>query len=282
MAVPLRDFQLYQLDILRVFIGICEKHGLRYWAAWGTLLGAARHNGFIPWDDDIDVWMPPEDYFRFREVCRSCLPENYYFQSHLTNSDNFIPWQRIGRLDSTSLPRKYRELHGEWGVCIDIFPLGSTAPRNRRQTLRRIRLFDKLSKRSQYKIDSRSLSGISKLYHLALAHYPKSINRAAWLLTESKLFSKFDTKSDDLVFCMAARSKPDHIVGKISCFDKTIELPFEGMEICAPKGYADILAHLYGSNWKELPPEERRTCHSGGGSGEVLVSLTEPYTQHLL
>lgn len=282
MAVPLREFQLYQLDILKTFISICEKNDLKYWAAWGTLLGAARHNGFIPWDDDIDIWMPPKDYYKLREACKSCLPENYYFQSHLTNTDNFISWQRIGRIDSTSLPYKYRELHGEWGICIDIFPLGSIAPGCEQQTLRRIRLFDKLSQYRQYKIDARDLSGIPKIYHLMLSCYPEFINQTAWLSIESKLFNEFNTKSDDFVFCMAARSKPDRIVGKISCFDETIKLPFEDTEICVPKGYADVLSHAYGADWADLPPEEKRVCHSGGGSDEVLVSLTEPYAQYLI
>ena len=65
-----------QLDMVKIFIDICDKYKLKYFAAGGTLIGAIRHNGFIPWDDDIDVWMPRSDYEKFVQYCIDCADKN--------------------------------------------------------------------------------------------------------------------------------------------------------------------------------------------------------------
>lgn len=281
MSVPLREFQLYQLEILRVFNNICKEHNLSYWAAWGTLLGAMRHKGFIPWDDDIDLWMPADDYIKFREVCATALPDNYYLQSHNNNIDNFIPWQRIGRKDSTSLPYKYSRLHGEWGICIDILPLGSVKPENRSENARTVRMFHKLSKKSQYRIDMEDQSGISRIYHFLMSCYPNSINLAAWRKKEQLLHGSFDRTPGNDAFCIAAGSDREYVIGKVGTFLETKMVPFEDTFIPVPKDHDTLLTSLYGPSWSEMPPAEKRVCHSGGGSNEVLVLLDEPFVKYL-
>ena len=77
----LRKLQLVELDILKEFLRICKKHHLRYYALGGTLLGAVRHEGFIPWDDDIDVGMPRPDFRRFEKIAEKELPEYLHYCS---------------------------------------------------------------------------------------------------------------------------------------------------------------------------------------------------------
>ena len=73
----LRRLQFIELEVMKLFSGICDKHHLRYYLVGGTMLGAVRHNGFIPWDDDMDVGMPRPDYERFLKVVKNELPEGF-------------------------------------------------------------------------------------------------------------------------------------------------------------------------------------------------------------
>ena len=274
MSVPLREFQLFQLGILKEFIRLCEKNDLRYFAAYGTLLGAARHQGFIPWDDDIDLWMPAEDYVRFRDVCKAQLKPPYYLQSHETNLQNFISWQRIGREDTTSLLLEMADIHAEWGICIDIFPLFPCKldDAGKRQAQKTYRTFNRLSGKYLYKHDAKSQTGISKAYHQVMGLCPDTLNKSLWKRTEEKLIAA--NPGDDGFY-------DDYCFLEQSWFEKPVSLPFEDVQLPAPAGFDRFLAAYYGNDWSEIPPESKRVAHSGGGCDTVLVLLDSPYKKHL-
>lgn len=279
-SVELRQFQLFQLDILNEFKRVCDEHNLRWWLAYGSLLGAARHEGFIPWDDDIDVLMPAEDYLKFREVCvKGALSEGFYIQSHALNPCNFIGWQRIGVESSTSLPYEYADIHAEWGVCIDIFPLFPAAPRGEHMASRTNKIrkrFDRLTAKYLYRhrIPMQD-SALKRLYYRIMGAMPDSLNVLLWSKAEKNVL-KPDGSANWLM-----GSFDDPCLYPPELFSRTITLPFEGMQLPVPEGYRDILEICYGSEWAELPPEEKRVCHSGGGSAEVMVSLADPYCLYL-
>lgn len=119
----LRELQLFMLDILKELDRICKKHDIQYFLAYGSCLGAIRHNGFIPWDDDVDICMKMDDYFKFMEVCKTELSDRFYFQSHFDDAKTYVFWNRIGVKNSTSINLSMSHIHQPWGICIDIFPL---------------------------------------------------------------------------------------------------------------------------------------------------------------
>lgn len=280
-GVSIREFQLFQLDILREYVRICEEHGLRYWAAYGTLLGAARHQGFIPWDDDIDFLMPQSDYLRFREVCKESLDEAFYFQAHSENPCNYINWQRIGVKQSTSLLKEHADIHAEWGICIDIFPLSACPAPGTKEFERYLKTLKKLNKATKkyvYKHDAQNLSGLSKAYHLLMAAEPDELNIRRCLNLEDQLLNYAPFEGSEYCFDIG----DPRFVYRTEWFDGLDWLSFEGIKLPAPERYEEILVAVYGEDWAELPPEEKRVCHSGGGSDDVLVSLTEPYEKYLV
>ena len=113
------------LGILDEVDRICKKHGLRYFLVFGTLLGAIRHQGFIPWDDDIDIGMPRKDYDRFISLCQKELPGNMYVQDVSTNTRYWLKMAKI-RLKGTVFLEKIMENslipRDEMGIYIDVFP----------------------------------------------------------------------------------------------------------------------------------------------------------------
>ena len=120
----LRKLQLIELELLLEVDRICKKCGIRYNIIAGTMLGAARHGGFIPWDDDADVALLRPEYERFREACRTELDaERFYFQDHTTTPGYRWGYGKLRRRDTLFLREHQEHMPYEQGVFIDIFPL---------------------------------------------------------------------------------------------------------------------------------------------------------------
>lgn len=122
---PVRAAQLVELHLAEVFRAICDRHGLKYWLACGTLLGALRHQGPIPWDDDFDVMILEPDYRKFLEFAASELPDDVYLETpdknlrmenHITRLRDAYSWGLVRR-DKRLLVNDHN------GICIDIFPV---------------------------------------------------------------------------------------------------------------------------------------------------------------
>lgn len=124
----MQDLQLVELSILHEFVRLCDTHGLRYYLAYGTLLGAVRHHGFIPWDDDVDVTMPREDYNRFAEICRSGdLRHGFRWQSYATETRYPHWFGKLIKTDTVLRQAPSQHLLYEQSVYIDVFPLDGLA-----------------------------------------------------------------------------------------------------------------------------------------------------------
>lgn len=121
----LRQLQLIELDLLKEVDRVCRKHNIRYSIAFGTLLGAVRHKGYIPWDDDADIVMLREDYNRFREVAMAGgLDESIAFFQDSTTDDGYLwGYGKLRRVGTKYVRKGQSHLKGKTGVCIDIFPL---------------------------------------------------------------------------------------------------------------------------------------------------------------
>ena len=121
---PLRRQQMRMLDILVEVDKICNKHNIRYWLSSGTLIGALRHNGFIPWDDDLDIEMMRSDYLRLMQVLPSELPEWLALQNDETDPNYFFYYAKVRDRRSRMLEQNnYDRLWKEQGIYIDIFPM---------------------------------------------------------------------------------------------------------------------------------------------------------------
>ncbi len=119
----LRQLQLTELEILRFFDRLCRENQLKYYIVAGTLLGAVRHGGFIPWDDDIDVAMPRADFERFQTLMTSGDYSPYFYQCRATEPNYAFGFSKL-RLKGTAVCESYLEnVQMEKGVYIDIFPL---------------------------------------------------------------------------------------------------------------------------------------------------------------
>ena len=111
-----------ELDMLKAVAHLCEEHGLRYSIYCGTLLGAVRHKGFIPWDDDVDIAMPLKDFRRFKKVAHE-LPERFSCICFDNTPDSIWPWIRVVADGTACIPLEYAKLNVPWGFSLDIYLL---------------------------------------------------------------------------------------------------------------------------------------------------------------
>ena len=109
--------------MLKDFHDFCEENGIVYFIDAGTLLGAVRHQGFIPWDDDIDVCMDVKNYRKFLRIARKRLPERYFLQNYKTDPKVDFMWSKIRMNGTTSMYRNRMNYDIHWGICMDIFVL---------------------------------------------------------------------------------------------------------------------------------------------------------------
>lgn len=127
----MKSFWAAELEVLREISEICEKYNLQWYAAYGTLLGAIRHEGFVPWDDDMDIWMKREDYNKFMEVAPKELPDGFIVESPLTER-GYTEFHSVV-FNSKSISTSEKRLHDfhncPFVVGVDIFPL-DTLPDN--------------------------------------------------------------------------------------------------------------------------------------------------------
>ena len=119
----LREVQLYGLKILKEFARICDENDLQYYLSWGTLLGAVRHGGFIPWDNDIDVSMPISDYRKFLRIAPKQLPDWLFLQTYRTDRGYNELWAKLRANGTTSMPLAWIAYPIHFGISMDIFPI---------------------------------------------------------------------------------------------------------------------------------------------------------------
>lgn len=242
-----------QLDILKRFIEVCDGLGLKWFLAYGSCLGAVRHGGYIPWDDDIDVAMPRADYEKFLEAAPEKLGENYFLQTAKTDPDYPQCFAKIRRSDTTFIETSVKDFKINHGIYIDIFPVTEYRPS---------RLFDLKAKyydlcvSRSYFVPERKKSPKSILK--AILCSPIRDYRVARDRKE-KLIKRAATEGTGVCSTLCGIWRTGENV-PTSIFDGVKKVPFEDLEANIPEKYGEYLTLIYG-DYMTLPPEEQRVAH---------------------
>jgi len=256
------------VEILQYFVSVCEEHNLQYFVTYGTLIGAVRHKGFIPWDDDIDVAMPRDDYNRFLEIMDG--KKGKYAIIYPTKENNYY-LSFIKLYDTTTLMVEYRDIDCSYGIYIDVFPIDGTVQDKRKQQA----LFQKfVVLKNQFHICSKtSVSHIKdaclkllkfKLrtvwYELFYGVFRRK-GREVLLKKMNDLMTSCPYNTAEYVVCYPGSADIKEIIKK-EWINETQEGWFEGLKVKIPIDYDSFLKHIYG-DYMELPPEEERvSCHA--------------------
>lgn len=279
-----RRIQLKELEIIKVFQDICKRHNLRYFAIGGTCLGAVRHKGFIPWDDDVDFAMPYEDYVKFLELCNVELPKSYSILTP-SNSKRFTPlsyYSKIHDVNTTFTPSYYVNLADAYrGIFIEIFPVHGL-PINEREK-RKILLYSCVYKKLNAKLRFPfSMSPSAKGKILWLLSSPLKFFMPYYYFTSKheKMMSRYPFGCSDEVIFPWRDSKPNKEgwyknIFPYKYFKSVVEIPFEDITISVPVDYDGYLRSDFG-DYMKLPPEDQRIGDSKG----AIIDFDKPYSYH--
>lgn len=240
-------------EILDVIHRICTDHGLRYSLSYGTLIGAVRHQGFIPWDDDIDLIMPREDYDKLLEIWNDVAPEGYILANGNTAEDCSGNFSKIIKDHTTFLQLeedRNRDIHK--GIFVDIFPGDRVAPGK----LGRIMQFTAFAVNLLYSRGYTSKSGgLIELGERMMLLVPRKYHRA--LRTKAQKFgSRWNGLSQaQYVFpCTIVAARRHHVP---NLFENMEEISFNGKKFSVMADWDLFLRQCYGE-YMQLPPEEDR------------------------
>jgi len=254
----LRELQLAELDILREIKRVCERNQIRFVLASGTLLGAVRHRGFIPWDDDIDIEMPYEDYLRFQDVAQGELGEAFFVQTSETDPTYSFPYLRVQKRNTALLREWDKRIPGQHRIWIDVFPLadlGGDADFRMKKTLLKICAFLRKDQAS-FEIDREWLkkrSGAFRFMMVELARaFPEELRWRARKLLLRHVFRRRNTPDVTFVWTTVTRRIPREVYA-----EPDEMMWFEDDYYPVPKGYDTYLKILY-KDYMQLPPEEKR------------------------
>ncbi len=248
------------LEMLEWFHGICQTHGLRYYILGGTMLGAARHQGFIPWDDDIDLGMPRADYLRLRQVMETLSQDRYLLETpDSERSDYVYPGSKL--YDTRTTLVEHNRYRIKRGIFLDIFPLDGIGD-TREEAMKR---FAPIRRKRNLLLTfttgiRQGRRGWKNLAVLLMRSVPD------WAVSKKKLLRSLDRicASRDFNCCrwggnlvgswMERELMPRSFWGEPTLYR------FETLWVYGPERYDAYLTALYG-DWRQLPPVERRVSH---------------------
>ena len=256
----LRALQLVELDIMKIFAEICDKYHLRYYLVGGTMLGAIRHKGFIPWDDDMDVGMPRPDYEKFLKIVRNELPEGYDFLNYKQNPKYKRYFSRIvnTKVKVYNASNTKTIVENAW---LDIFPFDGMPSTSIKQklhfwSLTSIRFlyhascFDELVNLNR---PGRAWYLQAAIKFLSVTHFGSHLNTKKLMYKMEKKLRKYSYDSSEYMVSFFGAYMMREIVNK-ELLGEGKKYPFENLMLNGPVMYDKFLRHFYGEYMK--PPSD--------------------------
>ena len=254
-----QEIRSIEIRILKEIDAICTAHSVRYSLQYGTLLGAVRHQGFIPWDDDVDICMPREDYERFVSIVKSGLETPTWLEIlDSSRDDYYLPFAKV--IDNRTIA-KMGSSESEYGIWVDVFPV-DYVPQNeflrkcciniccimRELTISTITALPSSETRARHWLRRRILNRIGNI-----------IGKRNVCLLTIKTMTLFSARKTDYVACLFPNYRYRELFQYDTLFGQT-DLLFEGLSLKGPAEYDVVLKQIYG-NYMALPPVEMRQTH---------------------
>ena len=277
------DFDLDELHrrvlvILDEIERICKKHELTYFLSAGTALGAVRHKGFVPWDDDADIGMPRKDFEKFRKIAEEELGKGFYYQTMRKDNDFTRSFDQVGLVDSAFVLKHDKNMKIHHGIHVDVFPFDKVSGDSalREEHVKQVRDYRMQLYKMRFKVDYASRNPW-KNFMVNFYYYTGKLKSYQKLYKKmERTLTKYDGDDTGYVADLLTHYK------KIMYFKEediypVIYVDFEDRKYPIPKNYDEYLKMMYG-DYMTPPPEGKRNCRN-----QILyVSCTKAFPPDLL
>ena len=252
----MNDIQKKVFELFEFFVKVCDELHLKWYLINGSALGAAKYQGFIPWDDDLDVGMPREDYEKFLKSAQVLLPDHIFLQNYRTDKNFPQSYSKLRNTDTTFIEKGVGHLDMNHGIFIDVFPIDGYVGEDGfcekvRKKLLSWKIVCAFNDRSSFKIRFRNC--VFKLFgcHKRTAVYIEKFER---IIKKSWDGCEFVCNHGD-------RMGKKRIMPK-EYYGEGIQMIFEGIDVVVPCMFDEYLTHKYGDWRAELPEDEQVSHHT--------------------
>jgi lipopolysaccharide cholinephosphotransferase len=265
-----RSLQLKILEIIKYIDAFCNENNIEYYIIYGSCLGAVRHKGFIPWDDDMDIAMTEDNYFKFIKAFeQSGNKEKYYLQRPGKEKDYYLSFSKLRDITTTLVEENNKDKNITYGVYIDIFPLiGVPKNKIKRNILKINRAF--LLSANINVINNKFLKSISKIII-------KLIGKERVIKYCQKNCFKYKTKDYDEWLSLCDGDGFNLNLNMKEVYGKPLYVEFENTMLPIPRKYDEYLTHIYG-DYMKIPSEKdiEKKEHT-----PYYMNLNLPYKEYI-
>lgn len=280
-TIELAELQKKVIEIFEEIDKICTKYNLRYFAIGGTCLGAVRHGGFIPWDDDLDIAMPRKDYERLKKIAKEQLPNHLKIFDVSQGKHYNSYFMKIYNCNTTFIEKNMSIFSDRYtGVYIDIMPLDGIPSKKieRKIYFMKLKQLARLDWHRKYVYTTFFESEKNIWKRLFWSFWWKGNKRLPDNYFSDKYvqLQKKYSYDDSKDLCYTWSKRASQVIFPKSDFKDYVLLPFEDTQMRCPVGYDNFLTVLFGDYMKLPPEEERVPCHETD-----IIDLERPYTYYI-
>ena len=258
--IDINELKKIQLKIMDEIDSFCRKNGFHYFMNYGTLIGAVRHKGYIPWDDDVDITMPRDEYDRFIIEFNKNRSNSFRAVSVANDPDYYLPFAKV--VDTATVMKESATVDHEIGVYVDVFPMDRLPKITKKEerVLKRISLYRKLLVLKTVKVDFKR-SPVKNLILFVSHLLLKPFSFMALIKKMDSLSQKYNNNAKCVYTgFFASQTSVKENLWEIDWFGEGVDVPFEGRSYIAPKNYDAVLKKTYG-DYMQPPPREQQVSH---------------------